>query len=295
MKNVNAYTGPQRFAHRGLVQAAPENTLGAFQGAVDGGYEGIEIDVQMTRDGEIVIAHDSNFTRMTLGHPDGGSNRRIRDLTWDEIQKIELPYANHLLSEVPPEHSEIQLLATLPKLVMGQVEGRDYETALAEDGRMAHLMRFSDFDAWLTAQSRSITVEVEVKAPGLAGPILELLSRSPNTGSYILFSGDPVYVGEMQAAVRKNGKPTGLRMGANMRRLTEETKRMIPNMDLFEVGLNADAFTCEDVRWLGEHGIHVFSNLGDYPDWWEKMVTRGVLGFKTNYAAAYTNWWNSRH
>ena len=200
MKNVNAYTGPQRFAHRGLVQAAPENTLGAFQGAVDGGYEGIEIDVQMTRDGEIVIAHDSNFTRMTLGHPDGGSNRRIRDLTWDEIQKIELPYANHLLSEVPPEHSEIQLLAMLPKLVMGQVEGRDYETALAEDGRMAHLMRFSDFDAWLTAQSRSITVEVEVKAPGLAGPILELLSRSPNTGSYILFSGDPVYVEEMQAA-----------------------------------------------------------------------------------------------
>ena len=50
-----------------LSQAAPENTLGAFQGAVDGGYEGIEIDVQMTRDGEIVIAHDSNFTRMTLG------------------------------------------------------------------------------------------------------------------------------------------------------------------------------------------------------------------------------------
>ena len=143
MKNVNAYTGPQRFAHRGLVQAAPENTLGAFQGAVDGGYEGIEIDVQMTRDGEIVIAHDSNFTRMTLGHPDGGSNRRIRDLTWDEIQKIELPYANHLLSEVPPEHSEIQLLATLPKLVMGQVEGRDYETALAEDWRMAHLMRLT--------------------------------------------------------------------------------------------------------------------------------------------------------
>ena len=104
---------------------------------------------------------------------------------------------------------------------------------------MAHLMRFSDFDAWLAAQSRSITVEVEVKAPGLAGPILELLSRSPNTGSYILFSGDPVYVEEMQAAVRKNGKPTGLRMGANMRRLTEEAKRMIPNMDLFEVGLNA--------------------------------------------------------
>ena len=59
---------------------------------------------------------------------------------------------------------------------------------LSQPAKMAHLMRFSDFDAWLTAQSRSITVEVEVKAPGLAGPILELLSRSPNTGSHILFS-----------------------------------------------------------------------------------------------------------
>ena len=144
---------------------------------------------------------------------------------------------------------------------------------------MAHLMRFSDFDAWLAAQSRSITVEVEVKAPGLAGPILELLSRSPNTGSYILFSGDPVYVEEMQAAVRKNGKPTGLRMGANMRRLTEEAKRMIPNMDLFEVGLNADAFTCEDVRWLGEHGIHVFSNLGGLrPTTRRRTPTGGIPG-----------------
>lgn len=63
-----------------------------------------------------------------------------------------------------------------------------------------------------------------------------------------------------------------------MRRLTEETKRMIPNMDLFEVGLNADAFTCEDVRWLEEHGIHVFSNLGDYPDWWEKLVNTRRVG-----------------
>ena len=82
MKNANAYTGPQRFAHRGLVQAAPENTLGAFQGAVDGGYEGIEIDVQMTRDGEIVIAHDSNFTRMTLGHPSGG----CQSLSWVRLR-----------------------------------------------------------------------------------------------------------------------------------------------------------------------------------------------------------------
>ena len=295
MKNTNTYTGPMRFVHRGLAQVAPENTLEAFQGAVNGGYEGIEIDIQMTKDGEIVVAHDSNFTRMTLGHPRGGSNCQIKDLTWEEIRKIELPYANHLLSEELPEHSEIEIMAILPKLVMGQIEGRDYKTALAEDGRMAHLMRFSDFDAWLTSQNRKITVEVEIKAPNLSKPLIELLDNSPNADSYILFSGKSAYIEELQSTVIKDGKPAGLRLGANIRYLTEEIKKKIPKMDLFEVGLNAEAFTQEDVQWLRDRGISVLSNLGDYPEWWEKMVTLGVLGFKTNYAAAYTKWWNAQH
>lgn len=291
MEKVSTYTGPMRFVHRGLAQVAPENTVGAFQGAVDGGYEGIEIDIQMTKDGEVVVAHDSNFTRMTLGHPMGGSNCRIKDLTWEEIRQIELPYANHLLSEELPNHSGIEFMAILPELVMGQVEGRDYQTVLAEDGRMAHLMRFSDFDTWLTSQRREVTVEIEIKAPNLARPMLDLLDGSPNIANYILFSGNPAYIEEIQSIAAKEGKPKALRLGANIRYLTEDVKRMIPKMDLFEVGLNAEAFTKEDVQWLADQGISVLSNLGDYPEWWERMVTLGVLGFKTNYAAAYTKWW----
>ena len=295
MNESITYGGPLRFAHRGLAQIAPENTLGAFQGAIDSGCEGIEIDIQLSRDGEVIVAHDGNFTRMTLGHPTGASNRRIQDMTWEEIRKMELPYANHLLSRELPRHSDIEFMATLPYLVMGQVEDSDYETALARDGRMAHLMRFSDFDEWLTTQHSDVIVEIEIKAPGLSKPMLDLLSKSPNMQNYILFSGKPAYIEEMQSTFRREGKPAGLRLGANIRFLTEEMKQKIPEMDLYEVGLNAEAFTKADVQWLADRGIHVLSNLGDYPRWWETMITLDILGFKTNYAEAFTKWWSENH
>ena len=61
--------------------------------------------------------------------------------------------------------------------------------------------------------------------------------------------------------------------------------------DLYEVGLNNEAFTKKEVDMLADMGIKVFSNLGDYPTWWAQLAPMGVTGFKTNYAAAYTKWW----
>ena len=40
-------------------------------------------------------------------------------------------------------------------------------------------------------------------------------------------------------------------------------------------------------------GIKVFSNLGDYPEWWQQICDMGIAGFKTNYPDAYTEWWLS--
>jgi glycerophosphoryl diester phosphodiesterase len=46
------------FAHRGASARAPENTLEAFRLAVEAGAGGLELDVNVTRDGEIVVIHD---------------------------------------------------------------------------------------------------------------------------------------------------------------------------------------------------------------------------------------------
>ncbi|HEY7547107.1 MAG TPA: glycerophosphodiester phosphodiesterase family protein, partial [Blastocatellia bacterium] len=52
-------------AHRGASGLAPENTLAAFQLAIELGAEGIEFDVQMSADGQPVVIHDARVNRTT--------------------------------------------------------------------------------------------------------------------------------------------------------------------------------------------------------------------------------------
>ena len=54
-------------AHRGSSLRAPENTMAAFRLALEQGADGIELDVQMTRDGELVVIHDERLDRTTSG------------------------------------------------------------------------------------------------------------------------------------------------------------------------------------------------------------------------------------
>ena len=59
---------PIIFAHRGASVHAPENTLEAFQLAFQQGADGIELDVKLSADGEVVVIHDATVERTTDGH-----------------------------------------------------------------------------------------------------------------------------------------------------------------------------------------------------------------------------------
>ena len=59
-------------------------------------------------------------------------------------------------------------------------------------------------------------------------------------------------------------------------------------------GITAKCSEKADVDMLAGMGIKVFSNLGDYPEWWAQLGPMGVTGFKTNYPDAYTEWWQSQ-
>lgn len=67
------------FAHRGFSGKYPENTMLAFQKAAEVGCYGIELDVQLTKDDEIVIMHDETIDRTTSG------TGNIRDYTYQEL------------------------------------------------------------------------------------------------------------------------------------------------------------------------------------------------------------------
>jgi glycerophosphoryl diester phosphodiesterase len=58
---------PQIFAHRGAKAVAPENTLPAFQQALEMGVDGIELDVHLSRDGQLVVIHDFHVDKTTTG------------------------------------------------------------------------------------------------------------------------------------------------------------------------------------------------------------------------------------
>ena len=59
---------PIIIAHRGASAYAPENTMAAFQKAVELSADGIELDVKCSKDGELVIIHDQTLDRTTNGH-----------------------------------------------------------------------------------------------------------------------------------------------------------------------------------------------------------------------------------
>ena len=70
------------WAHRGASDYAPENTLEAFDLAVRQGADGVELDVQMTKDGKLVVAHDETIDRVSNG------SGRIIDHTLEELREF---------------------------------------------------------------------------------------------------------------------------------------------------------------------------------------------------------------
>lgn len=71
------------FAHRGASHLAPENTMEAFKLAYEMGADGIETDVQLTKDGVPVLMHDLRVDRTTNGQG------LVKDFTYDELVKLD--------------------------------------------------------------------------------------------------------------------------------------------------------------------------------------------------------------
>jgi len=78
----DSLTSPAIIAHRGASSHAPENTLSAFLLAVEQGADAIELDVQLTKDNQVVVFHDTHLNRTTDG------SGLIKDLTYSEISEL---------------------------------------------------------------------------------------------------------------------------------------------------------------------------------------------------------------
>ena len=89
----------RNIAHRGLHtrdKAVPENSIGAFRRAIDRGY-GVEFDVQLSKDGHVVVFHDDTLDRVC------GVHARVNEKNYSELREMSLcgsEYGVPLLTDV---------------------------------------------------------------------------------------------------------------------------------------------------------------------------------------------------
>ena len=80
----------KNFAHRGFSANYPENTMLAFQKALEAQCDGIELDVHLTRDGKIIVFHDESVDRITNGQG------FIKDMDYPELRKLDAGNGEHI-------------------------------------------------------------------------------------------------------------------------------------------------------------------------------------------------------
>lgn len=123
-------------AHRGASGYAPENTMAAFNLAVEMKADGIETDVQVSKDGVLVLIHDSTVDRTTDG------SGAVADLTWADLSRLD---AGGWLDE--------------------RFAG----------ARIVRLDDFLDWRFGCHGQADGLTICIEVKAPAAARPLVAML------------------------------------------------------------------------------------------------------------------------
>lgn len=107
------------YAHRGLHgDGIPENSMAAFRAALAGGY-GIELDIHLTKDGDLAVIHDSSLKRTT------GADVRITDLTVGELPNYPLEGTEET---IPTFHQVLDLYAgKAPLIIELKADGNNHQ------------------------------------------------------------------------------------------------------------------------------------------------------------------------
>jgi len=84
MNDIQTHDNVAVIAHRGAAGKAPENTLASIHQAMNDGADWIEIDVQETMNGEVVVIHDSDFMKLS------GKDLKVWNSTLEELREIDV-------------------------------------------------------------------------------------------------------------------------------------------------------------------------------------------------------------
>src|SRR5699024_588799 len=172
-------------AHRGASAYAPENTLEAFRLAMEQGADGIELDVQMTKDGELVVIHDETIDRVSNG------NGAVRDYTLEELKQfsvsnhfeqypdVKIPTLREVLELVKPGTMEINIELKTGIYWYPQIEQKVLE--LVKEEGMEERIIYSSFNHYSVQKIRELSPEAET-AYLIGDVMLDVADYTRNTG-----------------------------------------------------------------------------------------------------------------
>jgi glycerophosphoryl diester phosphodiesterase len=182
------YFNPDRFmviAHRGGRSLGPESTLYTFQRAVDLGVDVLEMDVQCTRDGQIVILHDETVDRTTNAtgavknytlaelkklnaaygwSPDNGRTYPLRN------KEVKIPTLSEVFAAFPETRMNIEIKDAQPNVIPSLC-------SLIRDYHMSEKVLVASFDAGRLKAFRSVCPEVATSAGTAEAILFYLLQR----------------------------------------------------------------------------------------------------------------------
>lgn len=103
-------------AHRGLAEGLPENTLAAFRQSIERGVQIIEVDLQMTKDGHLVVIHDETLDRTT------DCSGRVAERTLAEVKRCDAGWPTHSGEQVPTFEEVLALFKAAPARLVADVK-----------------------------------------------------------------------------------------------------------------------------------------------------------------------------
>lgn len=253
-------------AHRGARSLAPENTLIAGRRAFDSGARMWEIDVRMSRDGELVVIHDATLERTSdvKERFPGRMPWNVHDFTLDELKSLN--FGSWFETEDP--------FRQISAGMVSRAELDRYSSVRMPTLREA--LEFTLGNDWL------VNIEIKDLEDGAwHNEIAELTARlvcsMSAAGSVILSSFNPDYL----ARVKKTDK--NLRTGVLVDHIPEDPGVLMRSLDAFTFHPALQDFPTETVRRLVDSGFGVLVWVVNDEDTAGKLMRSGVSGMFTDF------------
>lgn len=164
-------------AHRGARAFAPENTLPAFEKAKNFDCQMVELDVHLSRDGELIVHHDDQLTRCTNVEAifPGRSSYYVSDFTYDELLQLDAGswYVKELL--LPPEQRQFFLQTLTDEEITQFISPQDRAFYASGNVKLPTLKQVLDLTLAI-----DMMVNIEIKTmprmyPGITDSVVKLV------------------------------------------------------------------------------------------------------------------------